>query len=308
MYQGILFFLGTAVAVGDERCAHFVEGGEIFHVVPGEVRKVSLGADFLHGEAISEYHTVSEQFVEYGFVVLLPSLTEIIAMARLYLDEIVAREGKNSRGSRGRKPYHQITGEKVMNFCQIRDLREARHWSLGGLLAFLGCRARFVRFFSKLGDLRTHRGTHFFNAGVIGNRVPNEMGGVSGHAKQGRLDSPGQDDSIGHEFVANRLTDRFYQIEEFIFLAWIDVVSIPKGEGLHLLLRLLCDSGDARQQDRNRAQMQALLHSFTLSMKFCCLHRGVPQLRKHGRCEQALSVRAVGKRGRLGESLPWFYH
>src|SRR5262244_3040793 len=102
MCQGVLFFLGTAVAVGCERCA---------------------------------------QFVEYGFVVLLPSLTEIIALARLHLDEIVAREGKNSRGSRGRKPYHQITGEKVMNFCQIRDLREARHWSLGGLLAFLGCRA-----------------------------------------------------------------------------------------------------------------------------------------------------------------------
>src|SRR5262249_61913550 len=153
-----------AVAVGCERCAHVVEGGEIFHVVPREVRKVSLGADFLDGEAISEYNTVSEQFVEYGFVVLLPSLTEIIALARLHLDEIVAREGKNSRGRRGRKPNHQITGEKVMNFRQIRDLGEARHWSLGGLLTFLGWRSGFVRFFGKLCDLRTHCRIHFFNA------------------------------------------------------------------------------------------------------------------------------------------------
>src|SRR5215510_5595611 len=158
MCQGVLFFLGTAVAVGNERCAHFVERGEILHVVPREVCKVSLGADFLHGEAISEYNTVSEQFVEYGLVVLLPSLTEVIALARLHLDEIVARERKNSRGRRGRKPNHQITGEKVMNFRQIRDLGEARHWSLGGLLAFLGWRSGLVRLFGKLGDLCAHRG------------------------------------------------------------------------------------------------------------------------------------------------------
>src|SRR5262249_37887860 len=36
---------------------------------------------------------------------------------------------------------------------------------------------------------------------------------------------------------------------------------------------------------------------FTLSMKVCCLHRAVLQLWKHGRCEQALSARAVGKKG-----------
>jgi hypothetical protein len=90
------------------------------------------------------------------------------------------------------------------------------------------------------------------------------MSSISGYAKQGTLYSPSEDHSIGHEFVANRLPDGFYEVEELIFLAWIDCVSVPEGEGLHLLLRLLRDRRDARQQHRKKAQKETLLHCFSL--------------------------------------------
>ena len=62
--------------------------------------KVAIGAYFFDGQAVSQNDAVSQELVEDGFVVLLPSLAEIGTLTGLHFEEIIARVGQNSGGSR----------------------------------------------------------------------------------------------------------------------------------------------------------------------------------------------------------------
>jgi len=73
-----------------------------------------------------------------------------------------------------------------------------------------------------------HGAIDLFESRIIGDGVPDHVRGVAGNAKQRRLNAPGLDNAFGHEFVADRLPDRFHEIQELRFFARIDGVFVPE--------------------------------------------------------------------------------
>src|SRR5438874_6243407 len=97
------------------------------------------------------------------------------------------------------------------------------------------------------------------------------MSGIAGNAKQRSFNAPGHDHPVGHKFVADRLADGFHQIQEFVFLARIDGVLVPESERLHWRLRLLCGTGNTRQQKCKKTQNEARFHCWCSPESLFCL-------------------------------------
>jgi hypothetical protein len=78
------------------------------------------------------------------------------------------------------------------------------------------------------------------------------MGCFAWNPEHGGLNSPGQHNSVGHQFVAHRLPNSLHQVNELIFFAGVDRVFVP--ERKRLILCLLCGAGNTGQQDCNKTE------------------------------------------------------